>query len=174
MSEFKVDRLFADEDFDVIDNQQDQQEENHNEAGGSMGEVDDTADREMFEEEIYRLDESVKCKSTKQSTKWAIKKFEDWLQKRNFNVDLESVSDDELAQILRKFYAEVRTNDGKIYSPGTLRGLREGIQRTIAGNPYNRAVNILTGTAFMLANRTQETMCKKWVGNGKQKHMPAF
>ncbi|KAH3694922.1 hypothetical protein DPMN_082365 [Dreissena polymorpha] len=35
-----------------------------------------------------------------------------------------------------------------MYSPGTLRGIRAGIQRTIAGNPYNMAVNILTGTGL--------------------------
>ncbi|KAH3865094.1 hypothetical protein DPMN_028133 [Dreissena polymorpha] len=47
-----------------------------------------------------------------------------WLQKRNIKVDLESVPDDELAHILQKFYAEVRTNDGKMFSPEILRGIR--------------------------------------------------
>ena len=94
--------------------------------------------------------------------------------KRRMMINLESIDEQALAELLRKFYAEVRTNDNKLYSPGTLRGLRAGLHRAITGNPYNRTFNILTDSTFILANRTFETMCKKWVGTGKQSHHPAI
>ena len=65
-------------------------------------------------------------------------------------INLGSIDEIELAELLRKFYAEVKTKDNKLYSHGTVRGIRAGLHRAITANPYNRTFNILTDSTVPL------------------------
>ena len=46
--------------------------------------------------------------NTKKATKWGVRKFEDWLQKRGKVCDYHTVTSAELGELLRKVYAEVK------------------------------------------------------------------
>ena len=49
----------------------------------------------------------------------------------------------ELNKILRKFYAEVKTEKGQALTPSALTGIRAAIHRHLTSAPLSRNVNIL-------------------------------
>ena len=59
--------------------------------------------------EFNELQNSVQPETTKQQTSWGVNVFEVWCKKRHVNIDLATVSSVELSDILRRFYAEVKT-----------------------------------------------------------------
>ena len=69
------------------------------------------------EEEMAKIESEAVSGSTTKATKGGVNKLKNWLKKRNIDVNFHSVSADELANILRRFYAEVRKDDGKALTP---------------------------------------------------------
>ena len=67
-------------------------------------------------------------------------------------LNFESLDEPELAQMLRQFYAEVRTKSGNPYSTSGMRNIRASIQRHLTAPPYNRAINIITDRNFQVSN----------------------
>ncbi|XP_078600889.1 uncharacterized protein LOC144875945 [Branchiostoma floridae x Branchiostoma japonicum] len=55
-------------------------------------------------------------KTTEKSTRWGVKIFKAWLQARDKNTEFEELPETQLSQLLRQFYAEVRKDDGTVYS----------------------------------------------------------
>lgn len=76
--------------------------------------------------------------------------FSDWLAEKGLPLEFEDLSDQELALILRRFYAEVQQKNGKKYSRSGLKNLRGSIQRHLTLR--NRSINILTDKIFQPAN----------------------
>ena len=106
-----------------------------------------------------------------------MKKFSDWLKKRNKTCDFFIVSPEELNELLRRFYAEVKSaRQGSSLSPSTLTCLRAAIHRHITGVPYNRPINILADREFLTSNNMFNARCKLYVkeGNSKPKHKPSI
>lgn len=64
--------------------------------------------------------------------------------KRNLNVDLKTVEEETLADVLRRFYAEVKTNKRLPLSPSGMVGVR------ITQAPISRKLNTLTNPSFVL------------------------
>ena len=64
---------------------------------------------DLNEEQLDEIELKAQAKNTKKATEWGVRKFEKWCQKRNVVVDFTTVKPDELSEILRKFYAEVKT-----------------------------------------------------------------
>ena len=62
---------------------------------------------------------------------WFIPKvfFSEWLIEKARPLDFESLDEPELAQMLRQFYAELRTKSGNPYSTSGMRNIRAFIQR---------------------------------------------
>ena len=58
-------------------------------------------------------------------------RFETWLRRRNIKINLKDVSGEELAPILRQFYAKVKSTGGKVLILSSLIGLEAGIQRAL-------------------------------------------
>ena len=87
-------------------------------------------------------------------------KFEAWCLKRNLNVDLKTVEEETLADNLRRFYAEVKTNKGLQLSPSGMVGVRAAIHRRIIQAPISRKLNILTNPSFVIANNMVDTKIK--------------
>lgn len=108
---------------------------------------------QLDEEELQRTErESMPENTKKQTQSWGMKKFNEWSDKRQIEVDLHSVSSTELSGILRKFYAEVKTNKKKDLTPSALTGIRAAIHRTITSQPISRPINILKDREFLQAN----------------------
>ena len=90
--------------------------------------VGDDNDSQMSDNEIFALVKETVPKTTKRSTDWGMRVFKKWLNKRMIAVDFHTVTAQDLAGHLRKFYAEVKKSDGGAYSPSALTGIRAAIQ----------------------------------------------
>ena len=66
---------------------------------------------------------------TVNATRWAIKRWNDWLEKRGIVIDISSVAPEVLAGHLYRFNAELKGGNNKPLSPSGLIGIRAGIQR---------------------------------------------
>ena len=86
--------------------------------------------------------------------------FSELLMEKTRPLDFESLDEPELAQMLRQFYAEVRTKSRNPYSISGMRNIRASIQRHLTSPPYNRAINIITDRNFQVSN----TIFKAQVG----------
>ena len=82
---------------------------------------------QMEEADLNNLDEAAQPKNTERNTGYALGKFAAWLKKRKITIDLSEVSPEEFAPILRRYYGELKTSDGKTPAPATMNCLRAGI-----------------------------------------------
>ena len=71
---------------------------------------------DLGQEQLNSMEESAKADNTKRATKWVLNRFEEWQAKRRISFDWRTVSSKELNDILRKFYAEVKTKQGRTLS----------------------------------------------------------
>ena len=94
------------------------------------------------------------------ATEWGVKKFEKWCEKRKITVDLKTVNATDLSEILRKFFAEVKTEKGQALTPSALTGIRAAIHRHLTCAPLSRNINILQDSEFMSANKMFEAKAK--------------
>ena len=53
----------------------------------------------MDDGELDQLQDSVQVPTTKQQTSWGVKTFREWCEKRHVNVNMDTVSSDELSGI---------------------------------------------------------------------------
>ena len=75
-------------------------------------------------------------------------------------MDLKTVSATDLSEILRKFFAEVKTEKGQALTPSALTGIRAAIHRHLTCAPLSRNINILQDSEFMSANKMFEAKAK--------------
>ena len=85
---------------------------------------------------------------------------------------MKTIAPKDLNDILRKFYAEVKTEKGQPLTPSALTGIRAAIHRHITSAPLSRNVNILQDSDFMSANKMFEAKAKLFTKemNVKPKH----
>ena len=91
--------------------------------------------------------------NTKRNTDWSTKVFKDYCLENDINVDFQTVTESELADVLKKFYSSVRKKSGELYGSSALVCIRSAIHRTLTTHPYSRSINILHGDNFNIANR---------------------
>ena len=100
------------------------------------------------DEEIKQLIEEHNRPNTNKSTNQCVGIFRQYLQAKNFT-DLELITDAELPNILKKFYADARKSDGSRYHTQSLKNIRSGINRYMK---ETRKLDIIDGTNFQEAN----------------------
>ena len=66
-------------------------------------------DSDLGLQDLDKLEAKAQAENTKRATNWGIKKFEKWCDKRKLKVDFNCVTPAELNEIMRKFYAEVKS-----------------------------------------------------------------
>ena len=112
-------------------------------------------------EDLDKLEAKGQAENTKRATSWGIKKFEKWCNKRKLKVDFNCVTPVELNELLRKFYAEVKSKKGQRLTPSTLTGIdRAVIHRQLTSAPISRSMNIMQDSEFLSVNKMFETKCK--------------
>ena len=96
----------------------------------------------------------------------------DYCARNQINVDYHTVSEEELATALKKFYGTIRRKNGEFYTPSALVCIRAAIYRCISSLPYERSINIMQGDKFIAANRIFDAKCKVYTkrGNPKPRH----
>lgn len=100
-------------------------EERHEEESASSQESN------LDEKDLDRLVLDSKPENTRKSTKWGFSKFKSWMEKRNILVNFKTVEADELNNVLRKFYAEVKSAKNEMLTPSSMTGIRAAINRTL-------------------------------------------
>lgn len=83
--------------------------------------------------------------------------------------DFENLPETELNAILRRFYAELHSKDGKTYSRSALLGIRAAIQRYLTSGNISRNINIITGESFKPANEVLIGLLRKMKKEGEDK-----
>ena len=84
---------------------------------------------DLGQEQLNEIEQKAQAKGTKKATEWGLKKFDKWCEKRAIKVDLKTIGKKELNKILRKFYAEVKTEKGQALTSSALTGIRAAIHR---------------------------------------------
>ena len=74
-------------------------------------------------EDLDKLEAKGQAENTKRAISCGIKKFEKWWDKRKLKVDFNCVTPLELNELVRKFYAEVKSEKGQPLTPSTLTGM---------------------------------------------------
>ena len=92
---------------------------------------------DLGQEQLNEIEQKAQAKSTKKATEWGLKKFDKWCEKRAIKVDLKTIDKKELNKILRKFYAEVKTEKGQALTPSALTGIRAAIHRHLTSAPLH-------------------------------------
>ena len=111
------------------------------------------------------MDAMAQPENTVKKNKWAMARFETWLRRRNIEINLKDVSGEELAPILRRFYAEVKSTGVKVLTQSSLVGLRAGIQSALMLQ-RNVPLDIVHGDVFAKANNTFTAKCKPYAQEG--------
>ena len=77
----------------------------------------------------------------------------DWLKAKQNDPNFEQLPDEDLAQLLRNFFGEVRTKNGKKYSKSSMINLRSDINHYLQLPPNNRIKNLMRDDTFLQANK---------------------
>ncbi|KAI8490990.1 hypothetical protein Bbelb_314090 [Branchiostoma belcheri] len=121
----------------------------------------------LNEQQLGEIEEGRVEKTTERATKWGVKLLKEWLTARDLDTDFEELPPENLAPLLRSFYAEVRKDDGTPYAKASYGCLRAAIHRHLTGPPFHRKYNILKDTEFKAANNVYTGMLKKLRREGK-------
>ena len=150
-----------------------QNQEKKNENNFSFGvSYSNSQSSNLDEQELDKLVIDSEPENTKRGTAWGYSKFGRWLEKRDIPFNLKEVTAERLNQTLRKFYAEVATEQNQMLTPSSLVGIRAAINRTIISPPYSRSMNIVTDREFVTSNEMFSARCKLYykTHNKKPQH----
>ena len=100
--------------------------------------------------DIDKLIEEKDSKSTKSSTKNAVKILREFCVEKGLQIEFENLSKTELNDLLKSFYANARKKDRTFYSKNSINSIRYGIARYLMAQ---KEVDIVNDTAFSSSNR---------------------
>ena len=120
------------------------------------------------EDVINNLKTSSENKNTRKSTNLWVGIFKKWAALRNFEENLETYDVRELDNVLSKFYAEVRKENGDEYEPDSLKVMQASIDRFLREKGYPKS--ILRDNEFLSSKKVLEGKARnlRRDGLGKQ------
>lgn len=81
--------------------------------------------------------------------------------------DFEWMPDEQLDNLLERFYASAQTKSGKNYSKSALVGLRSGLNRHLTLPPISRVINLMKDRQFQASNQVLSGLVKALKREGK-------
>ena len=84
----------------------------------------------------------------------------EWLVARGHSTSFEDLPTPDLAEILKRFYDELRKKDGTGYSKAALVNVRASLNRHLVSAPHNRQINIMRDKEFLQANHVFVSLLK--------------
>ncbi|XP_061191033.1 uncharacterized protein LOC133199203 [Saccostrea echinata] len=125
----------------------------------------------VSEREIRSFQEVIQTKSTRKQTRWAAKILNDWhLETYGVSIDMESITAEELAVKLEKFYCEAKPQPDpknksyEEYNKNTMKAMRAAINRHFSD--IGRDFDIVNDRQFKLANRSLIGLLKHRMAEG--------
>ena len=92
------------------------------------------------EDDISSLEEKSKNQNTKKSTTTWVNVYRAWATSLNILPELSLFTPFDLNNILRKFYAEIRKENGKEYEPDCLRVMQAALNRHLLDCNYPKSI----------------------------------
>ena len=92
----------------------------------------------VSEEDLAKIKEDSRAEITVKATRCWSSLLLSYIEQKKIEIDIKPFSATELADILKKFYVEVRRQDGSVYQRSSIRGMRAAIHRFIREPPYSR------------------------------------
>ena len=114
---------------------------------------------------IDAIEKSAMTKSSKEQMKRYSNKFISFLSDKGFSTGLTNISPDELSQLLRYFYSELKTANKTLYSPATLVCIRAALHRYFTSE-LSLKVNIMEDREFIGPNNVLKGMMKQFMEQG--------
>lgn len=114
---------------------------------------------------LNETENNMKPMSSAKQEKQHTEKLISFLSEKNLQCDLKTIEEERLNNYLRYFYHELRTKNGRFYSPTSLKCIRAGIHRHI-NQTLNRKIDIINGDNFASSNRMLKTMAGLWLSHG--------
>ena len=115
------------------------------------------------EDEMSTFINSEIPKGTLKNTNWENHIFQSWAKKKGIQPDIKCIDENALSDTLRMFYHGLRNNQGKLYPPVSLRGIRAGLQRFLKSSPNPKNINIMSGDLFKAANAMLDAKSSAYV-----------
>ena len=116
---------------------------------------------------MKEFDDALIPKRTKKCNKWSINIYEKYARSSNHQYitldDLKNLPPQTLNEILKEFYFSIRTAEGNLYKPVTLRCIRAGIRRSLMSSPQPYPQDILVSRYFITSNKMLDAMAKKYM-----------
>lgn len=127
--------------------------------------------------DLNEIEENKEERNTKKVTNWALSVFDDWAKHCGLTVNWPTVQATELNNILRRFYAEVRTSSGTQYAISSYLGLRSGLSRHLNSPGVGRSdtINLITDSQFKTSNNVFTSVIKTYrrAQKDRSQHHPA-
>ena len=127
----------------------------------TMAEEGSSRFAQVSNEEVENcLCDSVPSNTRKTTALW-LKALSDYPFKRQIKFDLKTCSEEELASVLVRLCAEVRTKNGEEYQRSSLLAMRAALQRHISSTLERTDVNIISRGKFTRANNVLDALLKE-------------
>ena len=124
------------------------------------------------EKQIQNILDEKSSKNTEKATEVSFNILCTYLKTRKIDFNFTNINKSELNDLLRKFYVEVRKQDGSYYRKASLVALRFGIQRRI--KELGISINIIEDQEFFATSEVFKAQCVflKKEGLGKSTYKP--
>ena len=124
------------------------------------------------EEEFLAILQNKDSANTQRATEKCVTGFKAYLTSKGMPLDFEEWEKPRLAEVLSKFYVEVRREDGKLYKTGSMINIRAGLNRYLKSK--GKAIDLIKEPVFAPANlsfQAQQVKLKE-EDRGDTEHYP--
>lgn len=121
--------------------------------------------KQMTTEELQKNIEQQKSKNTERSTKTALNTWKSWCETTGETRKIEEIPKEELNQLLKHFYWEIRKTNGEDFEPGSLRTIQRGLDRQLLRNEVG--FSIIRDEVFKTSNEALSAKLKALKKDGK-------
>lgn len=119
------------------------------------------------EDEIMKKREKSIPFNTLKSNTASANVFRSYLTESGQNTNFELMEEAELADKLKCFYCDARSQKGELYKLTTFENIRHGLNRHLKAPPYNKKFDIITSDVFSEANACYRAMVSEIKAAGK-------
>ena len=122
------------------------------------------------EEKKKKILEEKDAPNTKKAGQIAYNVFINYCREKNITIDISTITKEELNELLRSFYVEVRKGDGSFYKKTSFTSLRFGLQREF--KRIRPDINIIDDPEFSSSFEMYKAQCVqlKAMGLAKVEH----
>ena len=116
------------------------------------------------------------AKNTRKSNKSAAGTLRCYLREKGWAVGFEMLTAEQLNDVLKSYYLDLRKTDGEFYKTGAMKAMRHALNRHLQATPYERNIDIIKDPQFRDANLNFDAMLTKLKkeGFGETKHYNAI